>query len=172
MRVGIATDHGGFNLKQELVERLRAAGHEIVDFGAHSLNADDDYPDFVGPLAAAVAAGQVERGVAICGSGVGASICANKVVGVRAALVHDHFTANQGVEDDHLNILCLGGRTIAAPSVAWDLTQTFLGADFSQDDRHLRRLAKVALLETSSFVRAQGDPDRVEGSQLGRLGGV
>jgi len=157
MRVGIATDHGGFSLKQELLALLRAAGHEIVDFGAHSLDADDDYPDFVGPLAAAVAAGEVERGVAICGSGVGASICANKVVGVRAALVHDHFTANQGVEDDHLNVLCLGGRTIAAPSIAWDLTQTFLAADFSRDDRHLRRLAKVALLETS---------------QLGRMGSV
>ena len=157
MRVGIATDHGGFSLKQELVARLRDAGHEIVDFGAHSLDADDDYPDFVGPLAAAVVAGQVERGVAICGSGVGASICANKVVGIRAALVHDHFSANQGVEDDHMNILCLGGRTIAAPSVAWDLTETFLGADFSQDDRHLRRLGKVAQLEAS---------------QLGRMGGV
>ena len=120
MRVGIATDHGGFSLKEELITRLRAAGHEIVDFGAHTLNADDDYPDFVVPLAEAVVAGQVQRGVAICGSGVGASVCANKVVGIRAALIHDHFSAKQGVEDDHLNILCMGGRTVG-PAVAWDL---------------------------------------------------
>jgi len=92
--------------------------------------------------------GQVTRGVAICGSGVGASVCANKVAGVRAALVHDHFSAKQGVEDDHLNILCMGGRTVG-PAVAWDLVETFLAAAFSQDDRHLRRLAKVARMEQS-----------------------
>ena len=148
MRVGIATDHGGFGLKEELVLRLRAAGHEIEDFGAYALNPADDYPDFVVPLAEAVASGQVTRGVAICGSGVGASVCANKVAGVRAALVHDHFSAQQGVEDDHLNILCMGGRTVG-PAVAWDLVETFLAAAFSQDDRHLRRLAKVARMEQS-----------------------
>lgn len=147
MRVGIATDHGGFDLKVELLEQLRAAGHEVVDFGANELIASDDYPDFVVPLARAVAAGQVDRGVAICGSGVGASVCANKVPGVRAALVHDHFSARQGVEDDHMNIICLGGRTVG-PCVAWDLVQAFLAARFSQDDRHLRRLGKVAALET------------------------
>ena len=119
MRVGIATDHGGFGLKEELADRLRAAGHEVVDFGAHSLNPDDDYPDFVIPLARAVAAGTVERGVAVCGSGVGASVCANKIPGVRAALVHDHFSARQGVEDDHMNIICMGGRIIG-PVAAWD----------------------------------------------------
>jgi ribose 5-phosphate isomerase B len=95
MRIGVATDHGGFGLKEELVAELRAAGHEIVDFGANSRNPDDDYPDFVTPLGRAVAAGQVERGVAICGSGVGASVCANKIPGVRAALIHDHFSARQ-----------------------------------------------------------------------------
>ena len=141
MRVGIATDHGGFSLKEEIITRLRAAGHEIVDFGAYALNDEDDYPDFVVPLAKAVVAGDVERGVAICGSGVGASVCANKVVGIRAALVHDHFSAKQGVEDDHLNILCMGGRTVG-PAVAWDLVETFLAAEFSQADRHLRRLGK------------------------------
>lgn len=108
MRIGIATDHGGFGLKEELVAQLRAAGHEVVDFGANSLSPDDDYPDFVTPLGHAVAAGQVERGVAICGSGVGASVCANKIPGIRAALIHDHFAARQGVEDDHMNILCMG----------------------------------------------------------------
>jgi ribose 5-phosphate isomerase B len=146
MRVGIATDHGGFSLKEELLTHLRAAGHEIVDFGAYELNPADDYPDFVVPLAKAVVAGQVQRGVAICGSGVGASVCANKVTGVRAALIHDHFSAKQGVEDDHLNVLCMGGRTVG-PAVAWDLVQAFLAAEFSQAERHVRRLAKVAKLE-------------------------
>jgi ribose 5-phosphate isomerase B len=149
MRVGIATDHGGFGLKEELVAQLRGAGHEVVDFGAHGLNPGDDYPDFVVPLAQAVVAGTVERGVAVCGSGVGASVCANKIAGVRAALIHDHFSAGQGVEDDHMNIICMGGRTIG-PLVAWDLVETFLGAKFSQAERHLRRLGKVASLEKSS----------------------
>jgi ribose 5-phosphate isomerase B len=147
MRIGIATDHGGFNLKEELVKQLREAGHEVVDFGAHRLNQGDDYPDYVVPLAEAVAAQKVDRGVAICGSGVGASVCANKIRGVRAALIHDHFSARQGVEDDHMNILCMGGRTVG-PAVAWDLVQTFLQAEFSQAPRHLRRLSKVAFLET------------------------
>jgi ribose 5-phosphate isomerase B len=146
MRVGIATDHGGFGLKQEFFAHLRAAGHEVIDFGAHSLNATDDYPDFVVPLARAVAAGEVERGVAICGSGVGASVCANKIPGIRAAIIHDHFSAVQGVEDDNMNIICMGGRTVG-PSVAWDLVQGFLGAKFSHAERHLRRLEKVASLE-------------------------
>ena len=147
MRVGIATDHGGFGLKQELMAQLGAAGHEVVDFGASQLNDSDDYPDFVVPLALAVADGNVERGLAICGSGVGASVCANKIFGARAALIHDHFSARQGVEDDHLNILCMGGRTVG-PCVAWDLVQAFLDAKFSQDERHLRRLKKVAELES------------------------
>ena len=103
MRVGIAADHGGFALKEQLAELLRGSGYEIVDFGAHQLNPEDDYPDFVIPLARAVAAGQVERGVAICGSGVGASVAANKVAGVRAGLIHDVFSAHQGVEDDNMN---------------------------------------------------------------------
>jgi len=146
MRVGIATDHGGFDLKEDLVEHLRGAGHHVVDFGACTQNPDDDYPDFVIPLAQAVAGREVERGVALCGSGVGASVCANKIPGVRAALIHDNFSAHQGVEDDHLNIICVGGRTVG-PSVAWDLVRAFLTAEFSQSERHLRRLGKVGLLE-------------------------
>ena len=149
MRIGIATDHGGFGLKQELFARLHAAGHEVRDFGAHSLSPGDDYPDFVFPLARAVAAGEVERGVAVCGSGVGASVCANKVPGVRAGLILDHFSARQGVEDDHMNIICMGGRVVG-PEAAWDLVQAFLAADFSQAERHLRRLRKVASLETKA----------------------
>jgi len=148
MRLGICSDHGGFALKTELHARLQAAGHEVVDFGAHQLNADDDYPDFVIPLGLAVAAGKVERGVAVCGSGVGAAVCANKVKGARACLIEDHFSARQGVEDDNLNIICLGGR-IEGPEMAWDLVQTFLAARFSNAPRHLRRLAKVATLEHS-----------------------
>lgn len=149
MLVGIATDHGGFGLKEELVTRLKTAGHEVVDFGARTLSDGDDYPDYVVPLARAVAAGQVDRGIAICGSGVGASVCANKVTGGRAALIHDHFSAKQGVEDDHMNILCMGGRTVG-PLVAWDLVETFLHAKFSQEPRHLRRLGKVAAVEAKS----------------------
>ena len=146
MRIGIATDHGGFALKEDLIAQLRAAGHEVVDFGAHALAPDDDYPDYIVPLAQAVVAGKVDRGVAVCGSGVGAAVCANKVKGTHACLIHDHFSAKQGVEDDHLNILCMGGRTVG-PAVAWDLVQTFLAAEFSQAPRHLRRLGKVASLE-------------------------
>ena len=146
MRIGIAADHAGFELKMQLTVALKAAGHEVVDFGAHGLNPGDDYPDFVIPLAQAVATGKLERGIAICGSGVGASVCANKVHGIRAALVHDHFSARQGVEDDHMNVICMGGRTVG-PAVAWDLVETFLAAEFSGAERHLRRLGKVALLE-------------------------
>jgi ribose 5-phosphate isomerase B len=149
MKVGIATDHGGFGLKEELMAKLHAAGHEVTDFGAYSLTPGDDYPDFVVPLADAVVAGKVERGVAICGSGIGAAVCANKVKGVRAALIHDHFSARQGVEDDHMNVLCMGGRTIGL-EVAWDLVHTYLAAEYSQAERHLRRLRKIAALEDLS----------------------
>jgi ribose 5-phosphate isomerase B len=146
MRVGIATDHGGFHLKEDLLARLRGAGYDVTDFGATVLNRNDDYPDYVIPLAQAVAAGTLERGIAVCGSGVGASICANKVPGSHAALINDHFSAAQGVEDDHMNVICVGGRTLG-PEAAWDLVQTFLAAEFSQAPRHLRRLGKVAQLE-------------------------
>jgi ribose 5-phosphate isomerase B len=146
MRVGIATDHGGFNLKEELLVQLRAAGYDVVDFGSHELNPLDDYPDIIVPLALAVAAGKVTRGIAICSSGVGASVCANKVPGVRAGLVHDHFSACQGVQDDNMNIICMGGRTVG-PAVAWDLVQTFLACEFSGAERHVRRLGKIASLE-------------------------
>jgi len=146
MRIGIAADHGGFDLKQLLATQLRNAGHDVVDFGAHQLSPEDDYPDFVVPLGRAVVLGKVDRGVAVCGSGVGASVCANKIKGVRACLIEDHFSAKQGVEDDNLNLICLGGR-IEGPALAWDLVQTFLAAQFSQAPRHVRRLSKVSALE-------------------------
>jgi len=146
MRVGIATDHGGFGLKEELVAYLRQEGHEVVDLGAYSLNPGDDYPDFVIPLAQAVAAGKVERGLAVCGSGVGASVCANKVPGIRAGLVQDHYSAHQGVEHDDMNILCIGGRVMGF-LVARELVDAFLAAKFTQEERHVRRLSKVAALE-------------------------
>ena len=146
MRIGIASDHGGFELKEKMTVKLRGAGHEVTDFGPDELKPEDDYPDFVIPLGQAVVVGKVDRGVAVCGSGVGASICANKVKGAHAALIEDHFSAKQGVEDDHMNILCVGGR-IMGLEVAWDLVQAFLAAEFSQAPRHLRRLGKVAALE-------------------------
>lgn len=146
MRIGICTDHGGFELKQKLAARLQAAGHEVTDFGANQLDSTDDYPDFVIPLARAVADGKVERGIAVCGSGVGASVCANKVKGVRACLVEDNFSARQGVEDDDMNLICFGGR-IQGPELVWELIQTFLKSKFSNAPRHVRRLAKVAAIE-------------------------
>ena len=144
--IGIAVDHGGFELKEHLAGLLREAGHDVIDFGDHRLHPDDDYPDFVVPLARAVACGEVDRGVAICGSGVGACVAANKVAGVRACLIHETFSARQGVEDDNLNLICLGGLVIGR-AAAWELVQTFLAGRFSGAERHCRRLAKVAELE-------------------------
>ena len=146
--IGIAADHGGYELKGQLAAKLRESGYTIVDFGALELAAGDDYPDFVIPLARAVAQGIVARGIAICGSGVGACIVANKVPDVRACLINDTFSARQGVEDDNLNLICLGGRVVGQ-ALAWELVHTFLAAAFSGEQRHLRRLAKVATLEGS-----------------------
>lgn len=147
MRVGIAADHGGFDLKQNLIKALRDAGYEIVDFGAYNLSPGDDYPDFVVPMAQAVAQGEVERGVAICGSGVGACVAANKVRGVRAGLIHDVYSARQGVEDDNMNVICLGGRVMGF-ALALDLAQAFLAANFSGAERFRRRLDKISTLES------------------------
>jgi ribose 5-phosphate isomerase B len=146
MRIGIAADHGGFELKVQLTSALKAAGYEVVDFGAHKLVPEDDYPDFVVPLARAVAKGEVARGVAICGSGVGACIAANKVPGVRACLIHQTFSACQVVEDDDMNMICLGGREVSY-ALAWELVRIFLKAKFSSAERFKRRLSKVAALE-------------------------
>jgi ribose 5-phosphate isomerase B len=146
MRVGIGSDHGGFLLKQEITEHLRSAGYDVVDFGAYQLAVGDDYPDYVIPLARAVASAEVDRGIALCGSGVGASIAANKVAGVRAGLIHDVFSAHQGVEDDDMNVFSLGGQVIG-PALAWELIEIFLKARFSGAERHQRRIDKVKALE-------------------------
>lgn len=156
MRIGIAADHGGFALKEDLRAQLTAAGHTVLDFGSYKLDRNDDFPDFVVPLSQAVASGKVERGVAVCGSGVGASICANKIPGVRACLINDHYSARQGVEDDHMNVLCLGGRVMGLAN-AWDLVETFLSAQYSEAERFLRRLNEIAALETKP-VGAVGGP--------------
>ena len=145
-RVGIAADHGGFELKEFLAEKLREAGFEVTDFGDRQLKCDDDYSDFIIPLARAIATGTVDRGVGICGSGVGAAIAANKVAGVRACLIEEDFSAHQGVEDDDLNMICFGGLVVGH-ALAWELTQTFLAARFKGAERFRRRLAKVAELE-------------------------
>jgi ribose 5-phosphate isomerase B len=147
MRVGIAADHGGFDLKKDLLNILETSGYEMKDFGAHELNHEDDYPDLVIPLARAVATGDVERGVALCGSGVGACVVANKISGVRAALITDGFSAHQGVEDDDMNVICLGARVIGK-ALALDLINTFLAARFKDTERFRRRLAKVTALES------------------------
>ena len=146
MKIGIAADHGGYELKGIIKTFLENLGHELVDFGAFELDTKDDYPDFVIPLAQAVSSKKVERGIAVCGSGVGAAIAANKVNGVRAALVQDHFSAHQGVEDDDMNLLCLGGR-VTGFMAAEEFIVSFLNAKFTGAERHMRRLQKVQSLE-------------------------
>ena len=152
MKIGVGADHGGFEMKQELTGRLIQQGHTVIDFGNKVYDTDDDYPDFAIPLARAVARGEIERGILVCGSGIGASVAANKVVGVRAALCHDDYSARQGVEDDAMNVLCFGGRTMGI-AVAWDCVRSFLHARFSGADRHRRRLAKVLQLESQSLAQ-------------------
>ena len=151
MKVGIATDHGGYQMKQKIYILLGAIGHQVVDFGNLSYDRNDDYLDFAIPLARAVAAGVVERGVLLCGSGIGASIAANKIEGVRAAVCHDDFSARQGVEDDDMNVLCLGGLTTGV-AVAWNCVKRFLAAKFSGAERHRRRLAKVSAIRINPTV--------------------
>jgi len=157
--VGIAADHGGYELKEYLIKMLRAAGAVVVDFGDRLLEPDDNYPDFVVPLARAVVSGQVKRGIAICGSGVGACIAANKIPGVRACLIHDPFSAHQGVEDDDLNLICLGGLVVG-DALAWELVRSFLVSRFSGKERHRRRLEKVTYLEHRAFPNAVSAPNK------------
>lgn len=146
MQIGIATDHGGFELKKIIHPFLISLGHDVTDFGAYEYDALDDYPDLVVPLAKAISDGKVERGIAICGSGVGACIAANKIHNVRACLITDTFSAHQGVEDDDMNLLCLGGR-ITGFALAKEISEAFLNAQFKTEEKYTRRLLKVKSLE-------------------------
>jgi ribose 5-phosphate isomerase B len=148
MIVAVGTDHGGFALKTAITDAVRAAGHEVLDCGAFEMAPGDDYPDFAAAVARAVKEGRASRGVLICGSGVGASIAANKFIGIRAALCHDSFSAHQGVEDDAMNVIALGARVVG-PSLAAELVTTFLRAEFSGAERHKRRLEKVNGFDTN-----------------------
>ncbi len=154
MRIVLGGDHAGFALKQAIAAALRKAGHAVVDVGTFSADLPDDYPDYAEALGAALLEGRAERGVLVCGSGVGVSVAANKIPGVRAAICHDVYSAHQGVEHDDMNVLVLGGRVIGE-ALALDLVQAFLGARFSGEERHLRRIEKLKALE-ARFARAGG----------------
>lgn len=145
MRVVIGADHAGFLLKEELKEQLEAAGYSILDVGTDS-EVSVDYPDFAAAVARAVAAGDADRGIIVCGSGAGASIAANKITGVRSAIIHDTYSAHQSVEHDDMNVLALGARVIG-PAPAWEIVVAFLGAEFTGEERHSRRLAKLDELD-------------------------
>jgi len=146
MRIAVGADHGGFPIKADLVALLKKLGHEVVDVGAHTLDSSDDYPDFARAVGQAVQRGEAERGIVICGSGVGACVAANKLRGIRAGVCHDTYSAHQGVEHDNMNVLCLGGRVVGI-EVARELVQAFVGAKFSGEERLARRVAKVAAME-------------------------
>ncbi|TEU17641.1 MAG: ribose 5-phosphate isomerase B [Anaerolineales bacterium] len=146
MRVAIGVDHGGFPLKDPIVDYLTTAGHKVLDLGAHNMDPADDYPDYAKAVGEAVLRGEAERGIVICGSGVGACVAANKLSGIRAGLCHDTYSAHQGVEHDNMNVLCLGAWIIGV-ALALELVQAFIGATFSGEERHRRRVAKVAEME-------------------------
>lgn len=148
MKIAIAADHGGFPLKGSLAQMIRGMGHEVLDLGAHEFDSDDDYPDFARYVGQAIQHGQAERGIILCGSGVGATVAANKMKGVRAAICHDAYSAAQGVQHDDMNVLCLGARIIGE-SLAKVLVEAFVGATFSGEERHHRRLEKVEAIEAS-----------------------
>lgn len=149
MKIALGADHAGFALKNELEAILREAGHDVLDLGTYS-EESVDYPDFARAVGEAVADGTSERGIVLCGSGVGASIAANKIPGVRAAICHDAYSAHQGVEHDDMNVLCLGARIVGA-SLARELVEAFLGAEFSKEERHVRRLNKVKAIEAEAL---------------------
>jgi ribose 5-phosphate isomerase B len=153
MKVAVACDHGGFPLKEAILAAVHDAGAEPVDLGAYSLDKQDDYPDFAEKVGYAITSGAVERAVLLCGSGVGASIAANKIKGVYAAICHDTYSAHQGVEHDAMNVLCLGARVIGE-ELARELVLAFLGANFSNEERHVRRVAKTRAIEARGAARS------------------
>lgn len=146
-KIGIAADHGGYNLKEFLKEKLLESGYRISDYGNELFNNDDDFPDYVIPLARDVSEGKIQRGIAVCGSGVGACVAANKIKGVRASLITDNFSAHQGVEDDNMNVICLGGR-VTGNNLALEIVNSFLDAEYIAAERHIRRLEKISRLES------------------------
>jgi ribose 5-phosphate isomerase B len=150
MRVALAADHAGAALKDEIARRLRDGGldHVVIDLGGNGSDPQDDYPDFAAKIGLAVRDGQADRGILICGSGVGASVAANKIRGVRTAVCHDTYSAHQGVEHDDMNVLTLGSRVIG-PEPAWECVVAFLAATFSGEPRHRRRLDKVLAIEAA-----------------------
>ena len=154
MKLAIAADHAGYDLKALLVSWLRTAGHQVVDLGAHQLDPDDDYPDFAAAVAQSVQSGGAERGIVVCGSGVGACIAANKVPGIRACLCHDTYTGHQGVEHDDMNVICLGARIIGIELVK-EILQAFLSANFVPEPRFHRRLEKLLELERQGIGKVQ-----------------
>ena len=158
MRVAVGADHAGYGLKAPLIQALEGLGHEIVDVGAHDLDPSDDYPDFSRAVAERVASGDVDRGLVVCGSGVGASVAANKVRGARASVCHDTYSAHQGVEHDDMNVLCLGAR-IVGDELAGEIVAAFMSAAFSGEDRHRRRLRKVLALEAEWTGRPASSAD-------------
>ena len=151
LRVALGSDHGGFPLKAQILPWLQDEGYEILDIGAHTLNATDDYPDFAEAVAQAVTSGQAQRGILVCGSGVGACIAANKVPGIRACLCQDTYSAHQGVEHDDMNVLCLGARVVEV-ELAKELMTAFLKAHFSNGKRHRRRVEKVLAIESRALL--------------------
>ena len=148
MRIVVGADHAGYDLKELLRRELAELGHDVLDVGSHDPSQPDDYPDYAAGVGQALQAGRAERGVLICGSGVGASVAANKLPGIRAGLCHDTYSAHQGVEHDDMNVLVLGSRVIG-PALAQDLVLAFLGAQYTHEERHARRLAKVHALEAN-----------------------
>ncbi|MFB6265265.1 MAG: ribose 5-phosphate isomerase B [Bradymonadaceae bacterium] len=149
MIVGFGSDHAGFDAKQQLADYVREFGHDVRDFGPED-DASVDYPDYARPVAEAVAAGELDRGILICGSGIGVAVAANKVPGVRASVCHDTYSARQGVEHDDLNVLCLGGRVVGS-ELQRELVRAFLGAEFDGVERHRRRLEKVEAIERDAL---------------------
>jgi ribose 5-phosphate isomerase B len=146
MKIAIGADHGGYPLKSEIIQTIKQAGHDPIDLGAYSIDPTDDYPDFTLAVGQAVQAHQADRGIVICGSGVGACVAANKLKGIRAGLCHDTYSAHQGVEHDDMNVICLGARIIGG-ELAREVVLAFVGAKFSGGERHLRRLNKVLKIE-------------------------
>ncbi len=153
MRIAVGADHAGTPLNEKVIDELRSLGHEVVDLGTHDPSVPDDYPDYAVAVAEKVVNGNCERGVLICGSGVGVSVAANKIPGIRAGMCHDTYSAHQGVEHDHINVLVLGARVIGE-ALARELVRTFMNAQFSSEERHLRRLAKVNAIEERYCVQA------------------